>query len=153
VRDALKARAEHLVAQGLAHRQGPHIVPAPGLLATLRHRELDTAGARLAAETGLAYTPPAGGEKIAGTYRKRLALTSGRFAMIDNGVGFALVPWTPALEKHLGRRVSGVAKENSGIDRIQPLFRDDPVSPQNFTPFRVRNVPSRQPFDFCTSVE
>ena len=33
----------------------------------------------------------AGGEMVAGTYRQRLTLTSGRFAMIDNGLGFALV--------------------------------------------------------------
>jgi hypothetical protein len=84
----------------------------------LRRRERDAAGARLAAETGLPYTLPAGGEKIAGTYRQRLMLTSGRFAMIDSGLGFALVPWAPALEKHLGRQVSGVAKESGGIDWI-----------------------------------
>jgi hypothetical protein len=41
---------------------------------------------------GLPYTPAAGGEMVAGTYRQRLALTSGRFAVIDNGLGFALVP-------------------------------------------------------------
>jgi hypothetical protein len=32
--------------------------------------------------------------------------------MIDNGLGFVLVPWTPAL----GRHVAGVAKESGGID-------------------------------------
>jgi hypothetical protein len=36
-------------------------------------------------------------------------LASGRFAMIDDGTGFQLVPWRPALERHLGREVSGVA--------------------------------------------
>jgi hypothetical protein len=49
-------------------------------------------GARLSAETGLPYVPAAGGEMVAGTYRQRLTLTSGRFAIIDNGLGFALVP-------------------------------------------------------------
>ena len=60
--------------------------------------------------------PAAGGEMVAGTYRQRLTLTSGRFAMIDNGLGFALVPWTPALDRHLGRHVAGVAKESGGIE-------------------------------------
>jgi hypothetical protein len=32
------------------------------------------------------------GEMVAGTYRQRITLTSSRFAMIDNGLGFALVP-------------------------------------------------------------
>jgi Protein of unknown function (DUF3363) len=56
----------------------------------------------------------AGGEMVAGTYRQRLTLTSGRFALIDNG--FALVPWTPALDGHLGHHVAGVAKESGGIE-------------------------------------
>jgi hypothetical protein len=60
--------------------------------------------------------PAASGEHVAGTYRQRLTLTSGRFAMIDNGLGFALVPWTPALERHLGRHVSGIAKDGGGIE-------------------------------------
>ena len=36
--------------------------------------------------------------------------------MIDNGLGFALVHWTPALNRHLGRHVAGVAKESGEID-------------------------------------
>ena len=80
-------------------------------------REVDAAGARLSAETGLLYMPTAGGEMVAGTYhRQRLTLTSGRFAMIDNGLGFALVPWTRALNRHLGHHVAGVAKESGGIE-------------------------------------
>ena len=115
-RDAMAPRAEHLVAQGLARRQGQRIIFQRDLLSTLRRRELDAAGAKLSGETGLPYTPAAVGEHVAGTYRQRLTLTSGRFAMIDNGLGFALVPWTPTLEKHLGRHVSGVAKEGGGIE-------------------------------------
>jgi hypothetical protein len=80
VRDTLAAWSEHLAAEGLAHRQGPRIVPQLNLLATLRRREVDAAGARLSTENGLPYTPAAGGEPIAGTYRQRLTLTSGRFA-------------------------------------------------------------------------
>jgi Protein of unknown function (DUF3363) len=52
VRDAMSARAEHLVSEGLARREGPRIVPQHGLLATLQGRELDATGARLSAETG-----------------------------------------------------------------------------------------------------
>ena len=102
------------MAKGLARRQGQRIILQRDLLNTLRRRELDAAGARLSAETGLPYVPTASGEHVAGTYRQRLALTSGRFAMIDNGLGFALVLWTPTLEKHLGRHVSGIAKDGGG---------------------------------------
>jgi Protein of unknown function (DUF3363) len=67
-------------------------------------RELDAVGARLSNEIGMPYAPPAAGELVAGTFRKRLTLSSSRFAMIDNDLGFALVPWTPALDRHLGHR-------------------------------------------------
>ncbi len=59
--------------------------------------------------------PPLEGEHVAGIYRQRVTLASGRFAMIDDGFGFCLVPWTPALERHLGRQVAGVA-DCAGVD-------------------------------------
>ncbi|WP_164163060.1 DUF3363 domain-containing protein, partial [Stenotrophomonas maltophilia] len=51
-----------------------------------------------------------------GTYRQRLTLASGRFAMIDDGLGFQLVPWRPALDQHLGRQVSGVMLAGGRVD-------------------------------------
>jgi hypothetical protein len=116
VRNALAARAEHLAAEGLAHGEGSRILPQPNLLATLWRREIDAAGARLSTETGMPYAPPARGETVSGTYCQRLSLTLGRFATIDNGLGFALVPWTPDLDRRLGRHIVGVAKESGGIE-------------------------------------
>ena len=115
-RDAIAARAEHLAAEGLARRQGQRIILQRDLLNTLRRRELDAAGAKLSGETGLPYEPAAAGEHVAGTYRQRLTLTSGRFAMIDNGLGFSFVPWRPALEQRIGRYVSGVVTPGGGVD-------------------------------------
>jgi hypothetical protein len=43
-------------------------------------------------------------------------LSSGRFAMIDDGLGFQLVPWRPALEQQLGRQISGVVTSKGGVD-------------------------------------
>ena len=34
----------------------------------------------------------------------------------NGGLGFQLVPWQPVLEQHLGRHISGVARESGGID-------------------------------------
>ncbi len=48
--------------------------------------------------------------------RQRVALASGRFAMIDDGLGFQLVPWRPALEQQLGRQVGGVMMPDSRVD-------------------------------------
>jgi type IV secretory pathway VirD2 relaxase len=108
-RDAMERRTDHLVGEGLARRQGQRVIFARDLLNTLRQRELDAAVSRLAVETGLLHRPSSEGEHVAGIYRQRLILASGRFAMIDDGIGFQLVPWRPALEQHLGRDVSGVA--------------------------------------------
>lgn len=116
VRTALDRRAEHLIADGLATRRGHRIIFARDLLATLRQRELDAAARRLAAETGLTPRKPEPGETLAGTYRRRLDLASGRFAMIDNGLGFYLVPWTPPLDRHLGRRVTGTLTPGGRVD-------------------------------------
>ena len=107
--DAMERRVDHLVGEGLARRQGQRVIFARDLLNTLRQRDLDAAASRLSAETGLLHRPSSEGEHVAGIYRQRLMLASGRFAMIDAGTGFQLVPWRPALEQHLGREVSGVA--------------------------------------------
>lgn len=116
VRAALDRRVDHLVAQGLAERSGPQTRFARNLIEALRQRELEATGARLAGESGKPFNRAAAGDFVAGTYRQRLTLASGRFAMLDDGLGFQLVPWTQALEKHLGRHVSGVARPDGGID-------------------------------------
>jgi type IV secretory pathway VirD2 relaxase len=116
VRDAMERRAEQLIEQGLAERQSRGLVFSHNLIGTLRRREVDALGERLAAETGQPFNQAAAGEYVAGAYRQRFALASGRFAMIDDGLGFQLVPWTPSLEKQLGRHISGVARDGGGID-------------------------------------
>jgi type IV secretory pathway VirD2 relaxase len=116
VREAMDCRIDHLVEQGLARRQGQRVIFARDLINTLRQRELDDSAARLSAETGLAHRPSAEGEHISGIYRQRLTLASGRFAMIDDGLGFQLVPWRPALEQQLGRQVSGVVSPGGTVD-------------------------------------
>jgi hypothetical protein len=92
------------------------VIFARDLLDTLRRRELDQVAANLAARTGLAYQPSAEGEHVSGVYRQRLTLSSGRFAMIDDGLGFQLVPWRPALGQQLGKQVSGVMAPGGRVD-------------------------------------
>jgi hypothetical protein len=112
---AMEKRAEFLEAEGLARRRAQGIVFARDLLATLRKTELDDATAQIARETGLAHRPASEGDYVAGTYRERITLASGRFAMIDDGMGFQLVPWRPTLDKHFGEEVKGRVRE-SGIE-------------------------------------
>ena len=107
VRAALEARTEYLVSEGFARRQGQRVIFVRDLLDTLRRRELSTAGVRQSMEMGRPYRAAVEGENITGSYRQRLSLASGRFAIIDDGLGFTLVPWTPSLERHLGKHVTG----------------------------------------------
>lgn len=116
VKQALEARTDHLVEEGLARREGQRVVFARNLLATLRRRDLDALGERLATETSNPFQKAASGEYVAGTYRQRFALASGRVAMIDGGLGFKLVPWTPSVEQHLGKHVSGFVRADGGVD-------------------------------------
>jgi type IV secretory pathway VirD2 relaxase len=109
VRAALDRRIDTLAGQGLARRDGDKVTIGRNLVGTLRDRELEAVGRNLASETGLAHLPAQTGEHISGVYRQRLSLASGRFAMIDNGLGFQLVPWIPTLERELGRHVNGIA--------------------------------------------
>lgn len=98
VREAMERRVDHLVEEGLARHQGQLAIFARDVLDILRGRELTEAASKLAADTGLAHRPSAEGEHVSGIYRQRITLSSGRFAMIDDGMGFQLVPWRPALE-------------------------------------------------------
>src|SRR5690606_20030031 len=54
VRSAMEHRAEHLVDEGLARRQGQRIIFARNLLDTLKGRELDSAAQQFSKEIGLA---------------------------------------------------------------------------------------------------
>jgi hypothetical protein len=109
-------RIDHLVEQDLARRQGQRVIFARDLLSTLRRSELDETTSKLSADTGLTHRPSAEGEHVSDIYRRRVTLASGRFAMIDDALGFQLVPWRPALEQRLGQQVSGTLTPRGGVD-------------------------------------
>jgi type IV secretory pathway VirD2 relaxase len=110
VREALRERSNFLIEQGLGERRGQRLIVAHNLLATLRGREVDAAGGRIAAETGLAHRAVTDGEPITGVYRRSVQLASGRFAMLDDGIGFSLVPWKPVIEQRLGKTMTAVIR-------------------------------------------
>ena len=112
VKDALQQRADFLTEQGLAERRGRRLILARNLLATLRGRELTKAAQNIAAETGLKHRPVADGQRVAGIYRRSVMLASGRYAVLDDGMGFSLVPWKPVIEQRLGQTVTAVMRSN-----------------------------------------
>ena len=112
-KQAMQQRANFLTEQGLAERRGQRVILARNLLGTLRDRELTLAAKDIAAETGLGYRPVADGQRVAGIYRRSVMLASGRYALLDEGMGFSLVPWKPVLEQRLGQQLVATMRGGS----------------------------------------
>lgn len=110
VKQAMQQRAAFLEEQGLAQRRGQRVILARNLLGTLRNRELAQAAKDIAAETGLEHRPVADGQRVAGIYRRSVMLASGRYAMLDDGMGFSLVPWRPVIEQRLGQQIAATMR-------------------------------------------
>jgi len=113
VREALEARLVHLQRLGLADQAGRL---RPGLLATLKDEELARVSENIAAGGRAAAGAGRPGDLVQGVYQRRVDLASGRFAMIDDGLGFQLVPWTKALDDRLGQEVKGTMTPGGGVD-------------------------------------
>jgi type IV secretory pathway VirD2 relaxase len=110
VRGALQDRMDFLVEQGLAKRRGARVVLARNLLGNLRDRELAEAGKVIQQQTGLLHRPLREGERANGIYHRSIQLASGRFVMLDDGMGFSLVPWRQVVEQRLGQQVSAIVR-------------------------------------------
>jgi type IV secretory pathway VirD2 relaxase len=116
VRQALAQRQRWLVAQELAEdisaEDATSVRLKPGLLETLRNRDLNRAATVLAKDTGMDVEIARNGDEVSGTLLKKLDLVSGRFAVIDQsqsrGLGLTIAPWSPALETARNRQISGV---------------------------------------------
>ena len=123
VRAALADREGFLVREGLAERRGLRLVLARDLLASLRARDLASVAEKIQTETGLVYRPVVDGEPVSGVLRRSVVLASGRFAMLDDGMGFSLVPWRSVVEGHTGRVITAVTRGDQ-VSWILVLQRD-----------------------------
>lgn len=96
--------------EGFAERRDQRVILARNLLAKLRDRDVEATAKTIAAETGLTYRPLSDGTPASGVYRRSVLLASGRFAMLDDGLGFSLVPWRPVLQKRIGQTVAAIVR-------------------------------------------
>ena len=85
-------------------------------MARLEQREVERVGRQTAAERSLVFTPSNVGEYGSGRVTSAASIVSGRFAMIENGLGFQLMPWQPILEKRIGQHVTGFQRDDGGIE-------------------------------------
>jgi type IV secretory pathway VirD2 relaxase len=116
VNAALDRRAARLVDMGHATVKDGFISIPRRTVAALERQEVERVGKEMAAERGLTYAPSGPDEYISGRLAGVANLASGRFAMIEDGLGFQLVPWQPVLEKRLDQHISGVRRDDGGIE-------------------------------------
>lgn len=127
VRDAQARRRQWLVAQGFAERDGDDIVYPAGMLRALQGREVLRVAAQLSPELHLPFVESPSGTRIDGIYRRSIDTAGGRFAVIEQARDFTLVPWRPALERNIGKNVSGIMRGDGiswtiGRDRGGPTI-------------------------------
>lgn len=113
VRDAMRDRVDFLAAHGLAAKHAQRVTLARNLLVNLRDRDIAAAGKALHEETGQTYRPARDGDRVSGTYRQSVQLASGRFAVLDDGMRFSLVPWRSVIEQRLGQQLTAVVRGSS----------------------------------------
>jgi type IV secretory pathway VirD2 relaxase len=117
VRDAMERRKQTLVDMGHADRLSDGGLRAPrDLLSRLERAEVTRIGRAMATERGLPFQEAKAGEYVSGKLIGSTQLASGRFAMIDNGLGFSLVPWQPVLDKRIGQHITGTVRDGGGIE-------------------------------------
>lgn len=116
VSKAINRRAQQLAEMGLATAKDGNIRVPAHTVAILERREVARVGEQMARERGLTYAPTNAGEYISGRLAGVASLVSGRFAMIENGLGFQLVPWQPVLDKRIGQHIAGLQREDGGVE-------------------------------------
>jgi type IV secretory pathway VirD2 relaxase len=117
VTEAMDRRRQSLVNMGNAVRlDDGRIRVSKDFIANLERAEVNRVGRAMAAERGLTFTTVKTGEYVSGKLVGSTQLASGRFAMIDDGVGFQLVPWQPVLDKRIGQHITGVMRSAGGIE-------------------------------------
>jgi hypothetical protein len=109
-KEALRKRVDFLIERGFAQRDGDGVNVSSNLLTELCERDLDSVAKAITAETGMSYQPLADGERATGIYRRMVVTSSGRFAILDDGLGFSLVPWRPVLDQRIGQHLSATLR-------------------------------------------
>jgi type IV secretory pathway VirD2 relaxase len=110
--NALERRKQTLAGMGYASRLPDGRIHTPGdLLSRLERAEVTRVGRAMAAARGLAFKEAKIGGYVSGRLVGSTQLASGRFAMIDDGFGFSLVPWQPVQDKRLDQHITGVIRD------------------------------------------
>lgn len=113
LRAALAARRQWLIEQQLATGEGRDFQMRSGAVETLRQREQESAGARLAGDLGKQFKPTRMGDRIEGMIARRIDLESGPHVLVERSREFTLVPWRDVLDHNIGKAASGIIRADS----------------------------------------
>ena len=100
-------RQRFLLSQGLI---GKEQRVTEHTLKALEQLDLKDAGQSLSREYDKPYKPAATSGKVSGIYLKAIERPSGTYAVIEKSKEFTLVPWRGAMDRNLGKSVTGVIK-------------------------------------------
>jgi type IV secretory pathway VirD2 relaxase len=128
VRSALRTRMQWLMEEGLATElPNGSMSLHDDYLPALHRRDMRAAADQVGRELRMPYSPAMSGEHIEGTLRRSVEIGTAKYAVVDRGRDFTLVPWRPVLEKHIDKSVSGQMREtgiNWSIGRAKGPERD-----------------------------
>lgn len=111
VTKAAKARRQFLTEIGVL--ASPEMTLSEQQRTELVARDMDSAGQALQGDLGKPFTQAPVRGNIEGIFRSSITRPSGKFAVIERSRDFTLVPWRRALERNLGRNVSGMASNGN----------------------------------------
>ena len=110
-REAQERRRQWLITERLAEEQEGITAYRPDMLAVLQRRELLRVAGRLSDELGMPFAEAKADERVQGQLVRAVNMTSGRHGLIARSRDFTLVPWRPVLERHVGKEISGVMRD------------------------------------------
>lgn len=82
------------------------------LLRILGECEVRAVAGQLSKELGLPFAETNPSERVEGALRRKVNMTPERFALIERSHEFTLVPWRDELERHVGKQLSGLMRED-----------------------------------------
>lgn len=104
VRAAMAERLKLLQARGIVQdRELATLTPAH--LRALQHAGMADAAKQITKATGLDYAPLRPGEELQGTFESTYKTSNAKYAVIERGHQFALVPWSRELDRQRYRQI------------------------------------------------
>lgn len=102
VNRALRQRQRWLVQEGLMTEQDGRLIARRRMLDELTRREVSKAASSLAKTTGMQHVEASELERPGVNVTRSVGLASGRFAVLQKGKQFALVPWQQVMRMRKG---------------------------------------------------